>query len=217
MSSKQQRVITREQLGVMVIRDEETVEKLFDKNYEPIIIILREGPMTIKELVEKYNELASEPKSEMTIYRYLKELAKYNLVAEVGKIITTGQSATETLYGRTAKIFWNLALKEDYWTDDQGYKPDTDNQKMIETLKELLTLYTCKNINSENLAKLMSKTANTTNNELAAFFEKNDDTINDLISGYSFKDVDKIFDLLGKVILIMNSDNFKEELQKCGC
>jgi len=233
MSSNPTRIITREQQGVKVIKDQEAIDKLFDKNYEPIIIILRDGPLTIKELHVQYNnyiklqgkqqswdkdEIESRQKSEMTLYRYIKDLGTYDIVSEVGKIITTGQSATETLYGRTAKIFWNLKLKEDYWTSDPSWTPESGPQKMLETLRGLLVLYT-KNtkITTENLAVLLTKTANTSSQELATFFEENNDQIGELITGYSFKDIDKVFDILGNLILIMNSAAFEEDLEKCGC
>ncbi len=88
MSSQEiQDVITYAQQGVKVLEDEEVIKKLFDKNMEPIIIVLREGPLTIKELVEKYNEIAEENKSEMTIYRYVKDLDQDGIVTEVGKRI----------------------------------------------------------------------------------------------------------------------------------
>ncbi len=208
---KPQDVITRPQIGVKVIRDEAVISKLFDKNMEPIIIVLREGPLTIKELVEKYNQIAEEPKSEMTIYRYVKELDKVDIVKEVGKRIKTGQSASETLYGRTAKIFWNLKDKEDYW------KSEASNQT-LDTLRGLLLLYK-KNttINSEDLGALLNKIYKTSSEEMGAFFEENDDAIDKIISGFTFKEVDKVFDILGILILIMKSTNFSDELEKCGC
>lgn len=208
---KPQDVITRPQIGVKVIRDEAVISKLSDKNMEPIIIVLREGPLTIKELVEKYNQIAEEPKSEMTIYRYVKELDKVDIVKEVGKRIKTGQSASETLYGRTAKIFWNLKDKEDYW------KSEASNQT-LDTLRGLLLLYK-KNttINSEDLGALLNKIYKTSSEEMGAFFEENDDAIDKIISGFTFKEVDKVFDILGILILIMKSTNFSDELEKCGC
>ncbi len=211
MSDKSSRVITRQQQAVMVIDDKGTIDKLFEENYEPIIIVLREGPMTIKELVEKYNQIAKEPKSEMTIYRYVKDLSKFDLVVEVGKIITSGQSATETLYGRTAKIFWNLTDKGDYWLKD-------NNVETLEALRQLLILYKENTkISKEALADLLSKTANKSSHELASFFEANNDKINSIISKFSFKEVDMIFDILGNLILLIHSKDFEDELEKCGC
>jgi hypothetical protein len=211
MSEETTRVITREQQAVKVIEDKETIDLLFEENYEPIIIVLREGPLTIKELVQKYNEIAKEPKSEMTVYRYVKELSKCDIVVEVGKIITRGQSATETLYGRTAKIFWNLKDKGDYWLQPKM-------EKTLDALRQLLVLYKENtNISLENLATLLGKTSNKSSHELASFFEANNDKINEIIAGFSFKQVDSLFDLLGTLILLIHSKDFEDELEQCGC
>ncbi|MCG3256439.1 MAG: hypothetical protein KAU62_10150 [Candidatus Heimdallarchaeota archaeon] len=216
-SDETQDVITRPQIGVKLIRDKEITSKLFDKNMEPIIIILREGPLTIKELFEKYNQLAEDPKSEittkseMTIYRYVKELDKIDIVKEVGKRIKTGQSASETLYGRTAKIFWNLTDKEAYWKSE-------DSKPTINAIRDLLSIYKENaTINTENLVKLLTKTYTKNAEELGTFFDENDDAIDKIISGFSFKDVDHIFNILGTLILLMNSDDFTKELEECGC
>ncbi|MCG3260314.1 MAG: hypothetical protein H7644_11235 [Candidatus Heimdallarchaeota archaeon] len=210
-SDKTQDVITRPQIGFKVIRDQAVISKLYDKNLEPIIIVLREGPLTIKELVDEYNEIAEESKSEMTIYRYVKELDKIDIVKEVGKRIKTGQSASETLYGRTAKIFWNLKDKEDYWKSE-------DSKQIVDTIRDILLLYKENTtINSEDIGALLNKIYKKSSEEMAAFFEKNDDAIDKMISGLTFKEIDKIFDIFGTLILIMKSTDFSEDLEKCGC
>ncbi|MHA1217502.1 MAG: hypothetical protein ACTSSN_03825 [Candidatus Heimdallarchaeaceae archaeon] len=210
-SDEPQDVITRPQIGFKVIRDQAVISKLYDKNLEPIIIVLREGPLTIKELVDEYNEIAEESKSEMTIYRYVKELDKIDIVKEVGKRIKTGQSASETLYGRTAKIFWNLKDKEDYWKSE-------DSKQIVDTIRDILQLYKENTtINSEDIGSLLNKIYKKSSEEMAAFFEKNDDAIDKMISGLTFKEIDKIFDIFGTLILIMKSTDFSEDLEKCGC
>lgn len=210
-SDEPQDVITRPQIGFKVIRDQAVISKLYDKNLEPIIIVLREGPLTIKELVDEYNEIAEESKSEMTIYRYVKELDKIDIVKEVGKRIKTGQSASETLYGRTAKIFWNLKDKEDYWKSE-------DSKQTVDTIRDILLLYKENTtINSEDIGALLNKIYIKSSEEMAAFFEKNDDAIDKMISGLTFKEIDKIFDIFRTLILIMKSTDFSEDLEKCGC
>ena len=211
--SKYQDLITKSQVAVKVIRDQSVIEKLYDENYEPIIVILRDGPLTIKELYKKYNEHVGkkEEKSEMTIYRYVKELDKVDIVTEVGKRVKTGQSATQTLYGRTAKLFWNLKDKDDYWN-----KPKS--RKTLEALRELLVIYKDDtNISADNLAALLIKTSKISSEEVAAFFEENNEEVNKIISGFSFKEADKLFDILASIILFINSADFSEELEKCGC
>jgi len=52
---------------------------------------------------------------------------------------------------------------------------------------------------------------------MGSFLEENNDAIDKIISGFTFKEVDRIFDILSNLILLMNSSDFSEELEKCGC
>ena len=147
----------------------------------------------------------------MTIYRYLKELDKLDVVIEVGKRIKKGQSATETLYGRTATVFWNVKEEEDYWKS-------TESKKFIDPLRKIMHLYTGGDkISDENLRDLLTLTYRTTITEIGEFLDKNSEELTSVFTGLSFKDVDKLLDIMSTFILLMKRDTFKDELEKCGC
>jgi DNA-binding transcriptional ArsR family regulator len=116
---KHQDVLTYRPVLIKFLRDEEAVRMLKDANYYPIIKILRKGPMTVRELEEAYSKEAAksescEPKSDKTIYRYLKALEKAGLVVPAGQRVVMGKTATETLFSRTAHVF-NFHGKEPVW------------------------------------------------------------------------------------------------------
>ncbi len=50
-------VITYEQKAVEIVKEREKVEMFYDQGYWPILVILREGPLTVKEMTEKSNIL----------------------------------------------------------------------------------------------------------------------------------------------------------------
>ena len=52
-----QDVITYEQNAVEIIKEREKVEMFYDQGYWPILVILREGPLTVREMTEKSNIL----------------------------------------------------------------------------------------------------------------------------------------------------------------
>ena len=52
-----QDVITYEQKTVEIVKDREKVEMFYDQGYWPILVILREGPLTVREMTEKSNQL----------------------------------------------------------------------------------------------------------------------------------------------------------------
>ena len=109
---------------VKIIQNKAEFDILEDSKFEPIIIALREGPLTVRELEEKYNEIIQEkiekedisPKQKealkkklerksKTLYKYLNILEENGFVVQAGKRVIENQTATESLYGRTAKLF----------------------------------------------------------------------------------------------------------------
>ncbi|MFX0065401.1 MAG: hypothetical protein ACFFC7_24790 [Candidatus Hermodarchaeota archaeon] len=99
--------------------------------YVAIIFMLRDGPMTIKEIHQKHHKAVTaliqknfsdekkdknqgkkpkpiripKPKKENTIYRYVKDLIKADFLTEAGRRVLPNQTSTQLLYSRTAKIF----------------------------------------------------------------------------------------------------------------
>ncbi len=79
--------------------------RYFDKPaYIPLIHVLRDGPMSIEELVEKYNQIATIPRKRSTIYRYIKTLRNAKLVKVVGQRVFFGKKATQKLYGPMYRV-----------------------------------------------------------------------------------------------------------------
>ncbi len=91
------------------ISDPQKIKLLLNNELYPIIALLRHGNFTAKEITELYSTYSGsgyKPKSEKTIYRYLKELKEAGLIDEVGQRVIKGQTATEKIWGRTAKVFY---------------------------------------------------------------------------------------------------------------
>lgn len=72
--------------------------------YIPLFHVLRDGSMTIEELVEKYNQVAPVSRTRSTIYRYVNTLKNAKLVIEVGQRVTPGKKATQKLYAPVARM-----------------------------------------------------------------------------------------------------------------
>lgn len=120
-----QDVLTYEPVLIKFLRDEEAVKMLKDANYYPIIKILRKGPMTVRELEKAYGKEAAKsesckPKSEKTIYRYLKALEKADIVVPAGQRVVMGKTATETLFSRTARVFDFHGKEPAWWKSEKG-------------------------------------------------------------------------------------------------
>ena len=123
------------QKGIGVIEDKEQISHLKDNTYSPIINALTKGPMTVKELTENYNKIVKKralkldiPKAvfekmkrtEKSIYRYVNDLISVGLVDLAGRRVVIDKTASENLYGRTAKVFLLKPEKEDYWLSEEA-------------------------------------------------------------------------------------------------
>ncbi|MFX1370091.1 MAG: winged helix-turn-helix domain-containing protein [Promethearchaeota archaeon] len=118
-------IIRYEPESLVFVWDDEANDLLWDLSINPIIRILREKPMTIREIEATYNEIAKDnssldTKSETTIYRYVKSFEKAGIVTQAGRRVYKGKTATEILYCRTAKVFLNRNLPLSYWNSKRG-------------------------------------------------------------------------------------------------
>lgn len=122
-----QDMVTYQPPPVKVIRDTEVINLFYIPNYYVIIIALRQGPMTVRDLEHAFKEEAKkheglQPRSDKSIYRYLKELEKAGLVVPAGQRVVSGKMVTETLFARTGQIFLLFRTKPDWWLTKQGAK-----------------------------------------------------------------------------------------------
>ena len=229
MSTKEhQDVVTFTQEVVRVVKDKEITSLSDDPNYSPILVALREGPMTISELVPKYNQIVAQEVAERnlpakeriteiekmerkdkTLYRYVKFLVEKGLVVEAGKRVKMGQTATETLFCRTAKIFFAADKVKD-WGIDPRYK------KILPKIAKMLSLATgIENVPIEGLTKIMNRINQIYDIEALEVVQKYNEEITELLKDSSFEEIDWMLDNLSTLLLIMKGSEFEKELREC--
>ena len=206
--------ITVEQENIRVIFEPDIMDFLRDKNYSPVITAFLRGPLTVKQLVEKYEEITGDKKSDKTMYRYLKEFEKRDLIIPVGQRVTRGKKATETLYGRTAKVFYFYQSELDYWNSDETKE---ESEILLKTLSDLLSKsLDVPKPNTDCLRRIMIK------NDV--FIPTNIDRIMGIYieeSGketheFSVPEVFRLINFLRSVLpLIIGKEFFEEELKEC--
>ena len=81
--------------------------------------------MTVRDLEKAYKEAAEktesfEPKSDKTIYQYLKILEQADLIKPAGQRMNIGKTVTETLFSRTASVFLILGEEPEWWKSKEG-------------------------------------------------------------------------------------------------
>jgi len=137
-SEQFQDMITFQPPPVKIIRERETIDLFYIPNYYIIIIALRQRPMTVRDLEQAFRERAKkhegfDPKSDKSIYRYLKTLEKSGLVVPAGQRVVAGKMVTETLFARTAQIFLLFNLKPEWWLTADGKRVAKRIGKLIAT------------------------------------------------------------------------------------
>ena len=229
MSTKEyQDVVTFTQEVVKVVKEKEITSLFDDPNYSPILVALREGPMTISELVPKYNQIVAQEvadrklpakeriaeiekleRKDKTLYRYVKFLVEKGLVAEAGKRVKMGQTATETLFSRTAKIFYGSDKVKDWGTYPQ-YK------KMLPKIAKMLSLaMDIEEIPIEGLTKIMNRINQIYDVEALEVVQKYNEEIAELVKDNSFEEIDLMLDKLSTLLIIMRGIDFEKELREC--
>ena len=234
MSILKEDIITFKEEAVIVLDDSSLWEVIEDPRYEPIFQALREGPMTVRDLTEKYNQLIYDfieglelsPKEkkqrkeelkrvEKTIYKYLNFLQKKKLIVKAGKRIQvdeTGritQAASENLFGRTAKLFF-FSDKEMDWEDMPGFKVS------VPIIGKVLSLTNDLPEPSEKcLSKVLIKIFTKLSEERKEIFEKYSEELAEVSKDASYDVLKNVILSLDILHSILNASEFKDELKSC--
>ncbi|MHA1922563.1 MAG: hypothetical protein ACTSVP_05800 [Candidatus Heimdallarchaeota archaeon] len=220
--------ITYEEKAIELIGGKEAWTIMGDPRYELILVALRKGPMTVKDLEIEYNNLvlknietlSLQPKDKKelvektkrkgkTLYKYLTLLEKAGLVVQAGKRIKMGQTATETLYGRSAKLFFQ-SDKADLHKHTKAVK------KIIPILCKIFSLeFGGKEISEECLEKFVEDLFLTIHDNREEIFSKYSDVITQESSEIYFDDLNLVVEILHMYMTIKNAPKFSKQLEKC--
>ncbi|NPD89303.1 MAG: hypothetical protein HGN29_11305 [Asgard group archaeon] len=206
------------QKPVVLIKEEEKLLIMSNSNYYPILMSLREGYKTVKEIEEdftkyilkdlkkqgitdekKIKEIVDKKKrSDKSLYRYVQHLIDADFVALVGKRVTMEKSMTEKLFARTAKFFF---------VDSYYNKTICDNQNCIESLSQLLGLVfeTSKpdNAEIEKFVSLMKQSSKTITSIL--FKEKSEEFVQ-MVENLSLDEIGAVLQTLSMIDLVVNAE-----------
>jgi hypothetical protein len=238
MSKKERKsfedLITFKEEAVEILEDKELWDIIDDARYEPIFVALREGPMTVKNLTKKYNQISFDKiekedltpqqkktrmneiqRVEKTIYKYLNELQKKNLIVKAGKRIQideTGkltQTASENLYGRTAKLYLFLGDKIDLLEIPEF-------KESIPILGKVISLSNNLPKPSEAcLSKIIVKIFKFLNEERREIFQKYSEELVEVSKNASYGIMKNVISSMDILNAILNASEFEKELKNC--
>ncbi len=210
--------------GIKTIRDPKIIEYFEDENFSVILNVLREKPMTVKELTQRYNDYVTERatkqrlpqerileklRTNKTMYRYIKELTKVKLIAPAGQRMVIGKTATEVLYDRTARIFYTSQESLDWWVGENGKRTTAASGGLIS-----LTLNTSAP-KGDCLAKIMQKIVSENEQAMFKIFDDNQEEVTKLIYTLEGRETDRALYAMNILLAIINSEKYKKELEEC--
>ncbi len=213
------------QKPVILIKDEEKLLIMNNPNYYPILMSLREGHKTVKEIEEDYakfiikdlkkqgikdekkiKEMVSKKKrSDKSLYRYIQHLIDAGFVALVGKRIAMEKSMTEKLFARTAKFFF----VESYYE-----KMICANQNCIESLAQLLgIIYNVPQPNKSDLKQFISLMNSSSKKITSMLFNEKSEEFVQMVDSLSLDEVTAVIQTLSIIDLANNSKKFDKLLR----
>jgi DNA-binding transcriptional ArsR family regulator len=207
-------IITYEPRGLKIVDDEKGLQILKDPNLFPIIAILRKKPMTVKEIEAAYSEEAKKhdthaPKSDKTIYRYLKTLEEAGLVTPAGQRVVIGKTATETLFSRTAHIFLTTAEESKWWDSKEG-------QEFVSKIGNPVG-YNLGDYepNIECLTKFMARLDSAKEKELTNLAAAEDKQLISQLSGKDWHHITKLLYYVSLFSVFLKEPKYIEDLRRC--
>lgn len=212
-----------EQKDVWVVEDKELVKIFQDPAYFPVISALWEGPMTVKQITEKYNKIVRRraikmdiPKdafekmkrSEKTIYRYIKELSELGIVANSGQRLVLGKTATENLFSRVAKVFLMSTKENDCWEEDDGEIIIQRAARIIQAVEGI------QEIDLNCFSKRMKELLNSGDKYLFEALDKKHDEVSKILAEGGIHESKKLLSIIS-IASMLYSEESKKTLVKC--
>ena len=222
-----QDVITKKAEAVKIVRKDEW-EVFHDSRYLPIIKALRKGPMTVKDLEDEYNKIVEAQiaglaltekekrvlvektkRKGKTLYKYLDILVKSDVLIEAGKRIRPGQTASETLYGRTAKLF----VFSDKEMDEKLLFEQSETWDIIG--KIICGERNKKNIDVNCLKQKLQKIVRLSGIEREEIFTKYSEMLSEHSANITFEELNQIAWILELFYLISSASEFNKDIEEC--
>jgi hypothetical protein len=202
--------ITYQPEQVCIVRQQSKFDLVTDPKYTPILITLREKPLPIKEIVDGYNRISEKTRKQTSIYNYLQDLIKHELIVKAGQRVITGKTASEVLYSRKAKLYFPVILSESFWQTEES-------KNVIEKSLHLLRIYTSQEALAEvDLRSFLLDMFSNSEKEVAKIFENNPEVVNELCADLTFEQLDRLARMIETLIVLLNPQYYEESINKLG-
>ncbi|MFW9852819.1 MAG: hypothetical protein ACFFDS_07750, partial [Candidatus Thorarchaeota archaeon] len=130
-------------------------------------------------------------------------------VVESGKRVIFGQTASESLYSRSAKMFLLRQHSDETWKCDECKRTLSKVGKLIGLSMKINPP------DFESLSTLMSAIDSFHEEEQIRLFEQYEDEVKEVIKDCSFTESNKILEIFKILYLMINVEEFSDEIKAC--
>ena len=216
------------QKPVILIKEEEKILIMSNPTYYPILMSLREGYKTVKEIEEDYTKyiikdlhkkgikdekeikeiVGKKKRSDKSLYRYIQHLIDAGFVSLVGKRIAMEKTMTEKIFARTAKFFF---------VDSYYEKKTCENQNCIDSLAQLLGLVFNVPQPTKSEVKNFLNSMNASSKRITSmlFNEKSEEFVK-IVDTLSLTEVTAVIQTLCIIDLVTDSKKYVKLIEELG-
>ncbi|MFX0184747.1 MAG: hypothetical protein ACFE95_16815 [Candidatus Hodarchaeota archaeon] len=114
-------LINKERQSVIGIDSDIWHKYVYNTDYRRIIEVLSNKPLTIDEIHTGYNKIEkSNPKSKSTIYRYINDLLKVEVLIKAGRVFHSQHTSSKVLYDLSAELLIPEPPKIKIWSSSKS-------------------------------------------------------------------------------------------------
>ncbi len=202
--------ITVEQKPLMLIEGKKQLKAYNDPKLAILLETLRKGPMTVREITYEYNRRIPKPKSEITIYNYIKTLEDADLVILAGQRISYGSTSATQLFSRKAQLMFPMVLMTDkYWETEES-------KELLDASRSLVSFHTGEDSpSSSDLKALLQNIYSVSSLKLKEFVTSYGDSLKTILADSSQEEVRETVNLFSLVMILLEPEKYANELKKC--
>jgi len=218
------------QKPVILVSEEQQIQMMGNQVYFPILMSLREGYKTVKEIEEDYNKymekvalkelkqkditsekekkeyIEKKKRSDKSLYRYIKDLIEVDFVAPIGKRVSLENPMTEKLFARTAKFFFVEGFYK---------KMSCLKSHCIESLANLIGLvYDITSPDLKQVEEFSNLLITSTKKITDVLFGEKSEKFVELVDNLSLDEVVSEIQMLSLVELVANSKDYTQLIDK---
>lgn len=182
----------------------------YDENYWTLLRAVRSKPKTVDEIVDFY-ESEGNPKSLMTVYRYIRELIKADLLVEAGKRIITDEenrNKTLTLYCTTAQLYYDAAVREKKFHEKHSIR-----SRELEIYCMLLKMLTGKEASRDCVNSVIDSVYEKGRKHITKIMEESEKDLNKYLADFGLMMTNTLIVHIGWMSLILDEEIRKKILE----